>query len=340
MPGTRLPLGDDGVTGLVYGARSEPHTSTISERRRAGSRSSRGRPAAARSPGRRSSWRGTSGACMIASWSAIDGAPADPEQRVARFAELLETAIANADSRDQLTASRARLLTAADDARRRVVRDLHDGAQQRLVHSIITLKLAKRALEESDGEAADARRRGAPAGPAGQRRAARARARDPAGRPHARRAAGRHRHGRRADRPAGRRRHRRGPVRPRDRGERLLHRRRGAHERGQARARGPGRGARARRGRHPAGRGPRRRDGRRRSGGPWARRPRGPGDRARRAARRREPAGRRHPPHGRACPCTDAARVGPARPRGPACALEVSGQEAWPAGRRGGRVRA
>jgi signal transduction histidine kinase len=70
---------------------------------------------------------------------------------MARFAELLETAIANADSRDQLTASRARLLTAGDEARRRVARDLHDGGQQRLVHTIITLKLAQRALRDKEG---------------------------------------------------------------------------------------------------------------------------------------------------------------------------------------------
>jgi signal transduction histidine kinase len=42
---------------------------------------------------------------------------------------------------------------AGDDARRRVVRDLHDGAQQRLVHTIVTLKLAQRALERDDGRA-------------------------------------------------------------------------------------------------------------------------------------------------------------------------------------------
>ena len=72
---------------------------------------------------------------------------------MARFAELLDTAIANADSRDQLTASRARLVAAGDEARRRVVRDLHDGAQQRLVHTIVTLKLAQRALRRQDGRA-------------------------------------------------------------------------------------------------------------------------------------------------------------------------------------------
>jgi signal transduction histidine kinase len=79
--------------------------------------------------------------------------PADTEGRMVQFAELLGTAIANAESRDQLTASRARLVTEADRARRRVVRDLHDGAQQRLVHTIVTLKLAQHALEAGDGNA-------------------------------------------------------------------------------------------------------------------------------------------------------------------------------------------
>ena len=50
--------------------------------------------------------------------------------------------------------SRAQVLAAADDARRRVVRDLHDGAQQRLVHTIITLKLARRALGADQADAA------------------------------------------------------------------------------------------------------------------------------------------------------------------------------------------
>ena len=84
---------------------------------------------------------------ITASWEGHDPPPGDAEQRLAQFAELLDTAIANADSRDQLTASRTRVLTAADEARRQVVRDLHDGAQQRLVHTIVTLKLAQRALD-------------------------------------------------------------------------------------------------------------------------------------------------------------------------------------------------
>jgi PAS domain S-box-containing protein len=90
----------------------------------------------------------------VATWRGQQSPPPDTEERMAQFTELLDTAIANADSRDQLNASRARLVTEGDEARRRVVRDLHDGAQQRLVHTIVTLKLAEAALRGQDGEAA------------------------------------------------------------------------------------------------------------------------------------------------------------------------------------------
>ncbi|MEN3263777.1 DUF4118 domain-containing protein, partial [Pseudonocardia sp.] len=69
--------------------------------------------------------------------------PADSEQRIADFTELIGTAIANADSRAQLTASRARIIAATDDARRRIERDLHDGTQQRLVALGFELRLAQ-----------------------------------------------------------------------------------------------------------------------------------------------------------------------------------------------------
>jgi signal transduction histidine kinase len=60
----------------------------------------------------------------------------------------------NEDLRAQrLTATRARLAAAADEARRRIQRDMHDGAQQRLVHTIITLKLVKAELGDSGGAA-------------------------------------------------------------------------------------------------------------------------------------------------------------------------------------------
>jgi signal transduction histidine kinase len=75
--------------------------------------------------------------------------PAHTEDRLAQFAELVAAAIGNAESRTQLTASRARIVAATDDERRRVVRDLHDGAQQRLVHTVVTLKLAHRVLERA-----------------------------------------------------------------------------------------------------------------------------------------------------------------------------------------------
>ena len=71
--------------------------------------------------------------------------PADTESRLRDFAELVATAIANADSRAELMASRARIVAAADDARRRFERDLHDGAQQRLV----SLGLMLRAVQDS-----------------------------------------------------------------------------------------------------------------------------------------------------------------------------------------------
>ena len=85
---------------------------------------------------------------VSASWVGQDQPSAEAEERLGEFAALLDTVIANAHSRDQLTASRARVLTAGNEARRRVVRDLHDGAQQRLVHTIVNLKLARRALAE------------------------------------------------------------------------------------------------------------------------------------------------------------------------------------------------
>jgi signal transduction histidine kinase len=72
------------------------------------------------------------GAAIVGS-SRPEPLPPDTETRLADFTDLVATAIANAETRAQLTASRARIVAAADDARRRIERDLHDGAQQRLV---------------------------------------------------------------------------------------------------------------------------------------------------------------------------------------------------------------
>jgi PAS domain S-box-containing protein len=86
----------------------------------------------------------------IAAQGIAEPLPAGTEARIAKFTELIATAISNVQARSELAASRARLAAAADEERRRVVRDLHDGAQQRLVHTVVTLTMARDALERRD----------------------------------------------------------------------------------------------------------------------------------------------------------------------------------------------
>jgi signal transduction histidine kinase len=81
------------------------------------------------------------GAMIVA--SADELLPADTEGRLGKFTELLATAIANAESRSQLAASRRRIVAASDEARRRIERDLHDGTQQRLVSLGLTARAAE-----------------------------------------------------------------------------------------------------------------------------------------------------------------------------------------------------
>jgi signal transduction histidine kinase len=69
--------------------------------------------------------------------------PFGVELHLAEFTDLVATAIANAESRAELAASRARIVAASDDARRRIERDLHDGAQQRLVSLGLELRAAE-----------------------------------------------------------------------------------------------------------------------------------------------------------------------------------------------------
>jgi signal transduction histidine kinase len=69
--------------------------------------------------------------------------PSDTEQRLKRFSELIALAIANTESRTELAASRRRIVTAADDARRRIERNLHDGTQQRLVSLGLSIRAAE-----------------------------------------------------------------------------------------------------------------------------------------------------------------------------------------------------
>ena len=85
-------------------------------------------------------------------WGAVgvgsrdDRLPTDTEQRLAEFTELVATAIANTESRAELTTSRARIVAASDHARRRIERDLHDGAQQRLVSLALRLRTLRAAV--------------------------------------------------------------------------------------------------------------------------------------------------------------------------------------------------
>jgi signal transduction histidine kinase len=76
--------------------------------------------------------------------------PAGAEAQLASFAELVALGVANAEARSQLTASRIRIVHAGDEARRRIERDLHDGAQQRLVALALHLRLARNVADDGD----------------------------------------------------------------------------------------------------------------------------------------------------------------------------------------------
>jgi signal transduction histidine kinase len=83
---------------------------------------------------------------MVVAFTRPDQLPGDTETRLAGFTELVATAIANAGAQAEVSASRARIVAAADQARRRIERDLHDGAQQRLVTLELQLRGARAAV--------------------------------------------------------------------------------------------------------------------------------------------------------------------------------------------------
>jgi signal transduction histidine kinase len=78
--------------------------------------------------------------------------PAGTEARLAGFTELAATGIANAEAQAALTASRARIVATADATRRRIERNLHDGAQQRLVSLALDLRAAQATAPPGAGE--------------------------------------------------------------------------------------------------------------------------------------------------------------------------------------------
>jgi signal transduction histidine kinase/CHASE3 domain sensor protein len=147
-PGTRISHEGDSVTATVRRTESparmeyaEGATGAIAEIVRAlGVRVSVGAPIIV---------DGRLWGVIQASWNREEPPPAGTEERMAQFGKLLDTANATPHSRHQHKPTRARLVAAGDEARRRLVRDLHDGAQQRLVHTIIVLKQAARALTKN-----------------------------------------------------------------------------------------------------------------------------------------------------------------------------------------------
>jgi PAS domain S-box-containing protein len=90
----------------------------------------------------------------ISVWVNEGRLPLETEERIARFTALVATALANTEAREELVASRARIVEAGDAERRRLERNLHDGAQQRLVSLSLSLRLAQAKLA-TDAHAAD-----------------------------------------------------------------------------------------------------------------------------------------------------------------------------------------
>jgi signal transduction histidine kinase len=90
----------------------------------------------------------------IATLMAPHSFPRGTEERLGAFTRLVSLALANEEAREELAASRARLVSAGDKERRRLERNLHDGAQQRLVSVSVALRLAKGKLEKAHPEKA------------------------------------------------------------------------------------------------------------------------------------------------------------------------------------------
>ena len=138
------PFAPEGtVTGLIFETRQPSRLSYANA------------PGQAAAAAREMGWHSSVGAPVIVEgrlWGALSVVstsdrplPPDTERRLAEFTELVATAIANADSRAELDASRARIVATADATRRRIERDLHDGAQQQLVSLALELRAAQAA---------------------------------------------------------------------------------------------------------------------------------------------------------------------------------------------------
>jgi signal transduction histidine kinase len=151
-PGEKVPLDGETVSGKVFRSGRPQRVDDYSGVRgelvkllgAAGVKSAVGAPVR---------FAGRTWGAIVASGRRPHAFPEGAENRLADFAELVTAALANVDAREQLAASRARIVEAGYEERRRLGRDLHDGAQQELVGAVISLKLAQRRLAQAPDEA-------------------------------------------------------------------------------------------------------------------------------------------------------------------------------------------
>ncbi len=172
--------GDGSATIVGRTNRDNIDVFRIGERLPAGEFSAVGRVLRSGAPARIDDWGGLSGGASVETlirigyrsaaaapivvlgtlWGAVaiaseDPLPPESENRLGAFCELVSLAVAGAQARADLIASRARLVIAGDEQRRRLERNLHDGAQQRLVSVALKLRVARARLESEPGVTAD-----------------------------------------------------------------------------------------------------------------------------------------------------------------------------------------
>jgi signal transduction histidine kinase len=152
--GTPIPLGGHNVATLIFETgrparidryRADDSSPVTTMVRRHGGRGAVGAPI---------SVAGRLWGAVILTIPREEGVPADAEERLSDFAELVATAVANTQTQSELTSSRLRIVATADETRRRIERDLHDGAQQRLISLAIRLRAAQAMVPPDLGELA------------------------------------------------------------------------------------------------------------------------------------------------------------------------------------------
>lgn len=153
-PGTCLPLEGDSINALIRQTQAPSRVDSYegvsgklaARLRELGIKSEVGAPVIV---------DGSLWGALIAGTDQPEALPPGAEWRVASFAELIGTAVSNATAHSELVASRARIVATSDATRQRVTRDLHDGAQQQFVNTIINLQLAQQKWSSDPQQAKD-----------------------------------------------------------------------------------------------------------------------------------------------------------------------------------------